>query len=559
MKNNSFVTSILIFFLLIMIGSAPLIGIPLMFYLLIKYLKKFSVYKPGIPEKFIVNITKDDGSVENKEVVEASVENIYFEDEKLLLKKFIDEELAKNNFDKKSTISYIEKRKTILTIIFSTLNLIFISFYFFHLPIWTCTFFILNIILYFVFVRKIDINKYLIKQIKGRPDDNISDIISSTIQDIVPNNLIKKIGIVLVSIIIPLIIFSKPRFFYEKTENGYYVRFYTIGLKNDNTITIPETHNGKNVIGIRGNVFANIKSVKTINLPNTIEVIRGKAFKNDTNLETINLPANLTYLGGSAFKNCTSLKSITIPNGVTEINGSTFEGCKNLSEVNLHDNIITIHGSAFKDCRSLKNITLPSEITEIRGNTFENCTSLRTITIPDYVTRIGGHAFYGDSLLSEVKFTPNSQLREIGSSAFRKCYSLNEITLPNHYIYINQRAFKESPTIQKKFNENNNTISNTNPTSSIDTSGYAKSMEHKFTLKSSIELDNGKNVELSYISSDYFSRYSYYFYVTKYSSNNYYYKRITLDSTDNFEKLDDMLFQVISSDETSMTVRIYYN
>lgn len=404
-----------------------------------KYIKKYTKF------------TKDDIF---KFPLGKNVEKLYMKSEKDILKTIVKEELQKNNFDKTKTIDYIDNRKFKITIIFSILNFLFISFIFFHLPLWTYLFIFLNIIIYIIFIKKYNIESYIIKQIKARPDDNISDIVATMIQNSYVSNKFKNISIVLASIILPIFVYFKPMTFYEKYEDGYFVRFYTVGLTNYTEVDIPETHNGKKVIGIRGNVFSNMYFVKEINLPDSIEIIRGKAFKNDKTLKNIKLPENLTYLGGSAFRNCSSLEYIEIPEGVTEINGSTFEGCTNLKEVKLHDNITSIHGSAFRYCSSLEEIDLPDKITEIRGNTFEECISLKEIEIPEGVTRIGGHAFYGNSSLSKVTLTQNSRLTEIGSSAFRKCNNLLEITLPKN-VYINERAFKESPTVIKYFGELN--------------------------------------------------------------------------------------------------------
>ena len=398
---------------------------------------------------------------------EINIEPLYNKSEKNIVKDIIKEELKRNNYDYKNTISYIENRKFKITLIFSILNFLLLSLVFFHISGIVYFLLVLNIVIYLIFIKKYNIVNYIYKQVKARPDDDISLIISSIINDKVFPNKTKKIIPILISIILPLFIFRTPMMFYEKYEDGYFVRFYTMGLTGNEVIKVPETYKGKKVLGIRGNVFANLINLKEVYLPDGIEIIRGKAFLNDINLKYIELPENLKYLGGSAFKNCKSLTSIEIPESVTEINGNTFEGCTSLKEVVLHDNITSIHGSAFKNCSSLEEIKLPKYITEIRGNTFENCTSLKRIDIPDNVTRIGGHAFYGDSSLEEVSISEKSSLKEIGSSAFRKCNRLYNITMP-YNVYVNERAFKESPTLVKRYNEENYS----NNVSYIDTTKY---------------------------------------------------------------------------------------
>jgi len=379
-------------------------------------------------------------------VQEAIVDAKYKNSINNLLISIINEELSKNSYNRLNEIKIVANRKLIITIVFSILNFAYICSIFFHLSKNLIIVEIINIAVYIIFLRKFDNIHYIIKQIKSRPTEKISYIVSSIIvgnNTSKKKNIIKILSIIFLSTAMSLLIFIKPHIFYEKVDDGYYVRFYTIGIINEKTITIPETYKGQKVVGIRGNVFANISTLEEINLPNSIHTIRGKAFLNDKNLKRIKLPSKLSYLGGSAFKNCTSLESITIPENVLEINGNTFEGCTSLKEINLHDKITSIHGEAFINCKSLKSIILPSRITEIRGYTFQGCTSLKSINIPEGVTRVGGHAFEDCHSLSSVK-VPRTVM-EIGSSAFRRCYSLELINIPT-YTNVNFRAFKESPT-----------------------------------------------------------------------------------------------------------------
>ena len=245
------------------------------------------------------------------------------------------------------------------------------------------------------------------------------------------NFKILRVLCILIAFIVPFLIFKDPRIMYEKLENGYSVRFYTFGLTNYETATIPKSYKNKPVISLRGNAFSNMPFLKEVNLPDTIKEIRGQAFKNDESIKHIKLPKNLEYLGGGAFYNCTSLEEISLPDTLTYMGGDTFYNATNLTTVKLSNNL-----------------------SEIRGNTFEECSSLKTITIPDKVKRIGGHAFYGNDSLEEVNLTENSMLKEIGSSAFRNCQNLLTITIPAD-VSVNERAFKESPTVVQHFGQTN--------------------------------------------------------------------------------------------------------
>ncbi len=360
-----------------------------------------------------------------KYVTVANYDPILYYNENVILDEFIIRELNKANINlKEELIPYevLNRRKT-LSIIFSALLFVFVSMIFFHFSTFTYIVGIVILIIFYKKTKEYNMIKYLAKEIKARPNEKISNIIMNTKNQLtVDNQKTKRIILNIIAVTLPLIIFMNPHIMYEETISGYNVRFYTFGLTNMTSATIPSSYNGENVVGLRGNTFSNMPFLKSVTLPDTIKEIRGQAFKNDYNLVDVNIPNNLEYLGGGAFYNCKSIISISLP-----------------------DTLTYLGGESFKYANSLETIKLSENISEIRGNTFENCTSLKEITIPDKVTRIGGHAFYGDTSLSTVTLTENSQLNEIGSSAFRQCTSLYSITIPRN-TSVNERAFKESPT-----------------------------------------------------------------------------------------------------------------
>ena len=291
------------------------------------------------------------------------------------------------------------RRKNILNAILAVLLFVYISLFFFHFPMKTYVIGLLILVVYAFLTSRYQLIKYLKKEIRSRSQEKISNIVMNVKASMVPDYSKKlKWALIAVAVAGSLLLFSKPRIFYEHADDGYYVRFYVYGLTNMATATIPDTYQGEKVVGLRGNTFSNMPFLTEVTLPDSITEIRGQAFKNCRSLERVTLPKNLTYLGGEAFYRCSSLEEVNLPAGLTEI----------------------------------------------RGNTFEECSSLLRIEIPDNVTRIGGHAFYGNTSLEEVVISPDSKLQQIGSSAFRCCDSLREITLPRG-VSVNERAFKETP------------------------------------------------------------------------------------------------------------------
>ena len=340
------------------------------------------------------------------------------------LEEFIKREMSRAGIaeDQKLIPEDMLRRKNILSVIFAVLLFVYVCLIFFHFPFATYAVGLVILVVYGFLTGRYKLLKYLKKEVKARPQEKISNIVMNVKTSLVPDYSKKlRLGLLAAAAACALLLFAKPRIFYEQAPGGVNVRFYAYGITNMTKVTIPDTYNGEKVVGLRGNTFSNMLLLREVNLPDTITEIRGEAFKGCWILKKVNLPANLEYLGGGAFYNCSLLQEIDLPDSLNYIGGEAFYGCSGLQE-----------------------IILPEGIAEIRGNTFEECTDLRTVKIPDSVTRIGGHAFYGDSSLEYVLLSPNSQLQEIGSSAFRCCDSLTEITLPSN-VYINERAFKETP------------------------------------------------------------------------------------------------------------------
>ena len=97
--------------------------------------------------------------------------------------------------------------------------------------------------------------------------------------------------------------------------------------------------------------FANCETIKTITLPDSIEILGVEAFSNCTALEVANLPANLKYIMvdswsfGNGFAHCSSLKELKIPESLTQIRFAEYSG----SEIE----VVSSGYSAFEGCSSL--------------------------------------------------------------------------------------------------------------------------------------------------------------------------------------------------------------
>ena len=243
-------------------------------------------------------------------------------------------------------------------------------------------------------------------------------------------------------------------------------------------------------------LFAGMKSLQTIELPNSMKEIDGSLFWECSSLVSLTLPSELTSIGVSSLRDCPNLMSIkidknnpyycsdgailfnkdkskiilakktldaysipssvtqiqsyafagcnslvylTLPSGVTLIGKSAFYGCSSLRSLTLPSGVTQIGDWAFFGCSSLESLTLPSGVTQIGELTFFGCSGLYSLTLPSSVTQIGNHAFSGCSSLKSL--TLPSGVTQIGESAFSGCSSLKSLTLPSSVTQIGERAF----------------------------------------------------------------------------------------------------------------------
>ncbi len=110
----------------------------------------------------------------------------------------------------------------------------------------------------------------------------------------------------------------------------------------------------------------------------------------------------VTEVGASCFANLSSLHSIIISNTIEKINASAFERCHNLQKVVLGDAVETIAEFAFYTCSLLDTITFNEGLLSIGNRAFCNCTELEFLTLPSTLTQIDEWAFGNATSLKSV-------------------------------------------------------------------------------------------------------------------------------------------------------------
>ena len=93
-------------------------------------------------------------------------------------------------------------------------------------------------------------------------------------------------------------------------------------------------------------------------------------------LKAVDLPQSVKTIGENAFSYCISLTSATIPDGVTQIGRYAFRECKNLTSATIPDGVTKIEYGTFSGCGSLTTVTIPESVTKIRQYAFLGCSNL---------------------------------------------------------------------------------------------------------------------------------------------------------------------------------------
>jgi len=159
-----------------------------------------------------------------------------------------------------------------------------------------------------------------------------------------------------------------------------------------------------------------------------LTVIGASAFANNR-LEQIALPKTVKTIGTRAFESCKTLKTIDLGDSLTAIAGHTFENCDALEEVKMPNTVKSIGEEAFSHCYNLKAITLSDSLTYISSYAFFQCRNIKRMRIPDMVSSIGYCLFDQCVSLEEVVF--GQSLKTMGSLLFRGCSAIKNVTMLN--------------------------------------------------------------------------------------------------------------------------------
>ncbi len=227
-------------------------------------------------------------------------------------------------------------------------------------------------------------------------------------------------------------------------------------------------------------MFSGCESLRSVSIPDGVEMICDKAFSGCLKLKSVNIedsdksitiesstenggygttfllaPIETIYMGRnieykgtelSPFRNLISLHNLTIGNKVTEINDYLYYGCANLTMMAVPSSVKRVGGYAFYDCCEAKTLTISRSVEEIGEYAFYNCNKLKRVSIPNSVVTIGDYAFRSCSGAETIKI--GDAVETIGQYAFLDCFGAKTITIGGSVKTIGDNAFYNCASLQ---------------------------------------------------------------------------------------------------------------
>ena len=227
---------------------------------------------------------------------------------------------------------------------------------------------------------------------------------------------------------------------YTTTVDGVskvvYQGFFT-GCTKLKTVLLPETLetiDPNTFSGNYGKPNDDCVSLESIYIPASVTKIGDSAFEDCSSLTSVTFAQDsvLTALGSdplqesAIFRGTTSLKTIDLPESIETIGGNIFEN-SGLTEITLPQSLSAISAGAFKGCEGLVDVVVPGSVADIYNEAFMNCVNIETLTLSEGVEYLGANAFGGCSKLAEVVI-PSTTMR-MGGNPFANCLGITSFKL----------------------------------------------------------------------------------------------------------------------------------
>lgn len=215
-------------------------------------------------------------------------------------------------------------------------------------------------------------------------------------------------------------------FLYGLRGGEFYLVYY---YGDEAVVVVPESYDGRSVVGIGYAVFNMHDNLREVSLPETIRYIDYLAFNGCDALSAINFPDALESIKSCAFQYCHSLTSVVLSENLVSLEREAFLACDSLVSADLSrcTRLKTIGERAFSSCDALSDVKLPEGLRFIESSAFRSCNAT-AIQLPDSVEIICPYAFYDCKNLSSVNLPRSAHY--VDETAFACCNQLTQLTVP---------------------------------------------------------------------------------------------------------------------------------
>lgn len=168
-----------------------------------------------------------------------------------------------------------------------------------------------------------------------------------------------------------------------------------------------------------------------VTIPRNLNVyyIYEEAFQDNTNITELEILAPCMEIQRFAFSNMKALKRVVLPDTIEYVYSYAFYNCPNLERIDLHSRSISFGAYCFANCSSLKyinNIQLQNGLKAEDVNILDLQEGTDYVRIAPHMTTIGAYCFANCTALQDLDLT---ELRVAGASAFYACTGLKKLTL----------------------------------------------------------------------------------------------------------------------------------
>lgn len=167
-------------------------------------------------------------------------------------------------------------------------------------------------------------------------------------------------------------------------------------------IEIPDHIDNIEIEGIGNDLFNGCSELTSVTLPDTITSIGSGAFVGCSKLTEIKVPEGVTEIDNAVFSGCTSLSKITLPTNISKIESWAFLNCYNLEEINIPEKVTEIGDMAFYNCQKLVSLELPDNTISLGTYAFASCISLEEVKVPITCTEFDKTTFQEDRNIKSI-------------------------------------------------------------------------------------------------------------------------------------------------------------